>query len=595
MRFISLGVLIAGFVLAPLTFSGPALSGPTGSVTGEIVVTKDGEPQADRSRVVVYLDGLGGTPSSRKAIRQKDQTFSPDLTVVVKGETVDFPNDDKIFHNVFSLSETSKFDLGLYKSGRHGGQGQGRRQQLFRAHRPGRPVSNRSRAPRKIPHRRVAHVRRRGTWRGGDHPRRNGCRHPLGRATLAREEPRAKGRNAIRTLQMTVALLGLAAAACKRPSTAESPSARDSGGSAEPNADMPTSPPLALYPATRCAECHGKIANDWRTSAHARADASPAYTAMRSNADGASCDRCHAPLAVAGAGSLAANDAVGCDACHTIRDVDSPGRLTMHLDDAVKYGPLCDAKSNYFHRVGCSPLHGTSELCSACHSLEWPTAAGDKITVQSEFEEWRASTYGASNVECQSCHMPGSRAAMAVAVGSTKRKGVSHHGFSMAELRGRAVSMTVTLRDAGPKLAVQIVLRNVRAGHSVPTGLPERRLLLRVEVQGGANPEGHREERAYGRILVDESGPAPFYTATRLATDSRIGPEESRDEAFELDAPDAGVVEVSLSRVDIAPEIAKRLGILPENVVVHRVRVPFGPRPKKGPRGRLPRTVSVGR
>jgi hypothetical protein len=36
---------------------------------------------------------------------------------VRKGGAVEFPNDDKIFHNVFSLSQASKFDLGLYKSG----------------------------------------------------------------------------------------------------------------------------------------------------------------------------------------------------------------------------------------------------------------------------------------------------------------------------------------------------------------------------------------------------------------------------------------------------------------------------------------------
>ena len=37
--------------------------------------------------------------------------------MVVKATTIDFPNDDKVFHNVFSFSQASKFDLGLYKSG----------------------------------------------------------------------------------------------------------------------------------------------------------------------------------------------------------------------------------------------------------------------------------------------------------------------------------------------------------------------------------------------------------------------------------------------------------------------------------------------
>jgi plastocyanin len=117
MRLASYGVLISGLVLAPLTASGPVMSGPTGAITGEIAVVKDGSPKDDRSRVVVYLEGLTSAPNAHREVHQKDQTFSPELTVVVKGETVDFPNDDKIFHNVFSLSEAAKFDLGLYKSG----------------------------------------------------------------------------------------------------------------------------------------------------------------------------------------------------------------------------------------------------------------------------------------------------------------------------------------------------------------------------------------------------------------------------------------------------------------------------------------------
>ena len=50
-------------------------------------------------------------------IRQREKQFDPPLTIVVRGTTVDFPNEDKIFHNVFSVSRAARFDLGLYKSG----------------------------------------------------------------------------------------------------------------------------------------------------------------------------------------------------------------------------------------------------------------------------------------------------------------------------------------------------------------------------------------------------------------------------------------------------------------------------------------------
>lgn len=59
------------------------------------------------------------TPSTptRAAIRQVDEEFVPHLVAVTTGSTVDFPNDDMVFHNVFSLSRADTFDLGRYPKG----------------------------------------------------------------------------------------------------------------------------------------------------------------------------------------------------------------------------------------------------------------------------------------------------------------------------------------------------------------------------------------------------------------------------------------------------------------------------------------------
>jgi plastocyanin len=96
-----------------------AAPSPTGAVAGAVTILKDGEPKADRSWVAVYLENVPGTPPASKAsaIRQKDLTFLPGVLVVTVGSTVEFPNDDKVFHNVFSVSSAARFDLGLYKSG----------------------------------------------------------------------------------------------------------------------------------------------------------------------------------------------------------------------------------------------------------------------------------------------------------------------------------------------------------------------------------------------------------------------------------------------------------------------------------------------
>jgi plastocyanin len=91
----------------------------TGAVKGKIDVTVGGTAKANKSGVVVYLENVPGTaPKAKNAtIRQREKQFDPPLTIVVKGTTVDFPNEDKIFHNVFSVSRPARFDLGLYKSG----------------------------------------------------------------------------------------------------------------------------------------------------------------------------------------------------------------------------------------------------------------------------------------------------------------------------------------------------------------------------------------------------------------------------------------------------------------------------------------------
>ncbi len=50
-------------------------------------------------------------------LQQKNKAFEPHLLVVTKGSTVDFPNRDPWFHNVFSLFNGKRFDLGLYEAG----------------------------------------------------------------------------------------------------------------------------------------------------------------------------------------------------------------------------------------------------------------------------------------------------------------------------------------------------------------------------------------------------------------------------------------------------------------------------------------------
>jgi plastocyanin len=55
--------------------------------------------------------------TSRNKVTQEGAQFSPHVLPIVVGTTVEWPNNDRIYHNVFSFSEPKNFDLGLYKSG----------------------------------------------------------------------------------------------------------------------------------------------------------------------------------------------------------------------------------------------------------------------------------------------------------------------------------------------------------------------------------------------------------------------------------------------------------------------------------------------
>jgi len=48
---------------------------------------------------------------------QQNLTFNPHILPIPVGASVDFPNNDKVDHNIFSLSRTKKFNLGSYKPG----------------------------------------------------------------------------------------------------------------------------------------------------------------------------------------------------------------------------------------------------------------------------------------------------------------------------------------------------------------------------------------------------------------------------------------------------------------------------------------------
>ena len=89
-------------------------------------VSELGTPAAhdlsSRLRSVVYLESaprgaFEQSPPGHAVLDQRDEQFVPHVLAIMTGTTVDFPNSDRIYHNVFSLSKAARFDLGRYAVG----------------------------------------------------------------------------------------------------------------------------------------------------------------------------------------------------------------------------------------------------------------------------------------------------------------------------------------------------------------------------------------------------------------------------------------------------------------------------------------------
>lgn len=202
----------------------------------------------------------------------------------------------------------------------------------------------------------------------------------------------------------------------------------------------------------------------------------------------AGCNGCHAPLAfLAGqvpppkpAEGSRANEAVSCDFCHSITgfDGDVPYNFNwISSPGMVKQGPRPGRKSPQHETVENAFLR-SAEFCGTCHNEKSPFGTWVKAT----HLEWKEGPQGRAGIVCQDCHMP-------PAAGKSARMGeelpdVRQHLFHGAHDPGKLagvieVRVHPEVREAEPGERVKViaVVVNAKAGHKVPTGSVEDRLL----------------------------------------------------------------------------------------------------------------------
>ena len=258
--------------------------------------------------------------------------------------------------------------------------------------------------------------------------------------------------------------------------------------------------------AGRCGECHEKMFDEWEVVGAREGGELVDSTRRRvAAAKDATCDRCHAPLA-----AVAPRD-VTVERRRDVRRLPHAARseaerdggsFTLAIDDMVKYGPRCDLKDHYFHRMGCSPEHQQAELCGACH---WWEPKG--IPVFTEYADWKAGrpAKATSRARAATCRRSGRRSRRARRCGPAFR--ITACSARAQDLRKRALGLDVTAAMTPGALAIAVTVRNTNAGHPIPAGLPERRIVVRVgslDAAGGARG-GTASERSVA-MLVDASG-----------------------------------------------------------------------------------------
>ena len=251
-----------------------------------------------------------------------------------------------------------------------------------------------------------------------------------------------------------------------------------------------------------CYSCHTDIYMQWQQSMmshaythhwdeieyfdlaveHAKVD-----PALKGPVDG--CNGCHTPIAFM-AGDVTpprpkensrANESVSCDVCHTISDAHFEGDYPFNFSyvstpGRTKFGAKPGLTSPH-HDTKKLDIYEQAEFCGNCHNEKNPFG----VWVKSTQIEWKEGPYSEQGVACHQCHMPkalGKNAKMA------QEDMVAQHLFHGAHDPGK-VGGAIEIRmhpaerevEYDGTVELKIQLFNGKAGHKIPTGSVEDRIL----------------------------------------------------------------------------------------------------------------------
>ncbi len=328
-----------------------------------------------------------------------------------------------------------------------------------------------------------------------------------------------------------------------------------------------------------CGGCHTDIYAQWNGSMHSNSHKDPVYEKLflmasreTNNTFNPFCSKCHVPIDFL-AGNIPSADnykvseisekGISCDFCHTVNASSGIGNgAFISSPGKIKRGPFDDSNYSTFHLTAYSQLHTRSEFCGMCHNVNHPF---NGLVLENTYSEWKEGPYN-ETTQCQDCHMtPGVTGFKAnpgrAAAGAPLRENIYTHYFvggnsmlpgilgspeheRLARERLQSAARVDILKfektDDNKTVNLAIKVSNIGAGHMLPTGLTEARMIwLEVEAKDGSgktifesgkiDKDGYVDHDAvrYHTVFGDSNGEhtEKVWLAEKILLDNRIPPK----------------------------------------------------------------------
>jgi len=344
---------------------------------------------------------------------------------------------------------------------------------------------------------------------------------------------------------------------------------------------------LVSLSAKECGTCHQEIYSEWQQSIHAVAFQDLQFQAELKKNNTPVCLNCHTPLQ--NQQEFIITGLLNGDYHTPVKtpnpDFDEALQLesitcaTCHVRDGNVIGTM--GNTNLPHKTIKDVKFLSEQLCLSCHNVV------DKLNLMlaCTFEtgdEWKNNWALEAGKNCISCHMPVIE--RSIVDGSPKRKSHSHYfpGSGIPKFNdmkpGRLDGIEIfedKLKDAyseGEKINYTLILKNSYAGHNVPTGDPERFILVTFKILDLEGEILKQEEHRIGESWQ-------WYPEAEKLSDNNLKPLEKRAYDFSYQLPEnGGSLTVEVTKHRMTKENVEFMGIseeYPLSVLVFRQSYPI--------------------